>query len=101
MNVTTELMHIVEQAHSLERILNAAARVITERLRVDGCLVFLLDERGHLGIDSLSVVPTAIPALKQALAAARLEAMRAAMERILALSDARSLAAALREAQSA
>ena len=48
MNITTELMRIVEQAHSLARILDAAARVITERLRVDGCLVFLLDERGDL-----------------------------------------------------
>jgi phosphotransferase system, enzyme I, PtsP len=54
-----------------------------------------------LGVDSLSVVPTAIPGLKQALAGARLEPMRRAMEGILALSDARSVAAALREAQSA
>jgi phosphotransferase system, enzyme I, PtsP len=52
-----------------------------------------------LGVDSLSVVPTAIPELKQALAAARIEPMRRAMEAILALSDARSVAAALREAQ--
>jgi phosphotransferase system enzyme I (PtsP) len=52
-----------------------------------------------LGVDSLSVVPTAIPELKQALAGARLEPMRRAMEGILALSDAPSVAAALREAQ--
>jgi phosphotransferase system enzyme I (PtsP) len=52
-----------------------------------------------LGVDSLSVVPTAIPELKQALAGARLEPMRQAMEGILALSDARSVADALREAQ--
>jgi len=52
-----------------------------------------------LGVDSLSVVPTAIPELKQALAGARLEPMRRAMDGILALSDARSVAAALREAQ--
>jgi phosphoenolpyruvate-protein kinase (PTS system EI component) len=52
-----------------------------------------------LGVDSLSVVPTAIPELKQALAGARLEPMRRAMEGILALSDARSVADALREAQ--
>lgn len=51
-----------------------------------------------LGIDSLSVVPTAIPELKQALAGARLEPMRRAMGGVLALSDARSVAAALREA---
>jgi phosphoenolpyruvate-protein phosphotransferase len=50
-----------------------------------------------LGVDSLSVVPTAIPELKQALAGARLEPMRRAMEEILALSDARSVAEALRE----
>lgn len=48
MNVTTDLLHIVEQAHSLERILDAAARVIAERLRVDCCFVFLLDEHGDL-----------------------------------------------------
>jgi phosphoenolpyruvate-protein kinase (PTS system EI component) len=54
-----------------------------------------------LGVDSLSVVPTAIPELKQALAGARLEPMRRAMDGILALSDARSVAAALREARSA
>ena len=48
MNVTTELLNIVEQAHSLVRILDAATRVIAKRLRVDGCFVFLLDERGGL-----------------------------------------------------
>jgi phosphoenolpyruvate-protein kinase (PTS system EI component) len=52
-----------------------------------------------LGVDSLSVVPTAIPELKQALAGARLEPMRRAMDGILALSDARSVAEALRETQ--
>jgi phosphoenolpyruvate-protein kinase (PTS system EI component) len=52
-----------------------------------------------LGVDSLSVVPTAIPELKQALAGARLEPMRRAMAGVLALSDTRSIAAALREAQ--
>ncbi len=52
-----------------------------------------------LGIDSLSVVPSAIPELKQALAGARLEPMRRAMPGILALSEARLVAAALREAQ--
>jgi phosphotransferase system enzyme I (PtsP) len=54
-----------------------------------------------LGVDSFSVVPTAIPELKQALAGARLEPMRRAMDGILTLSDARSVAAALREARSA
>src|SRR6185503_4778265 len=48
MNITTDLLHIVEQAHSLERILDAATRVIANRLHVDGCFVFLLDERGGL-----------------------------------------------------
>ena len=52
-----------------------------------------------LGVDSLSVVPSAIPGLKQALAGARLEPMRREMKGILALSDARSVAAALREAR--
>jgi len=51
-----------------------------------------------LGADSLSVVPTAIPELKQALAGARLEPLRRAMPGILALSDARSIAIALRQA---
>lgn len=48
MNVTTELLHIVEEAHSLARILDAATRVIAERLRVDSCSAFLRDERGDL-----------------------------------------------------
>jgi phosphoenolpyruvate-protein kinase (PTS system EI component) len=52
-----------------------------------------------LGIGSLSVVPTAIPGLKQALTAARLDPMHRAIAGILAPSDARSVAAALREAQ--
>lgn len=52
-----------------------------------------------IGVDSLSVVPSAIPELKQALARARLEPMRRALDGILALSDARSIAHALREAQ--
>jgi phosphotransferase system enzyme I (PtsP) len=54
-----------------------------------------------LGVDSLSVVPTAIPELKQALAGARLEPMRRAIAAILTLSDASSVAAALRETYSA
>ena len=48
MNITTELLSIVEQAHSLARILDAGARVIAERLCVDRCLVFLFDEHGDL-----------------------------------------------------
>jgi phosphotransferase system enzyme I (PtsP) len=48
MDVTTDLLHVVEQAHSLARILEGATRVVAERLRVDGCFVFLLDERGDL-----------------------------------------------------
>ena len=52
-----------------------------------------------IGVDSLSVVPNAIPELKQALAGARLEPMRRAMKEILALPDAYSVAAALREAR--
>jgi phosphotransferase system, enzyme I, PtsP len=50
-----------------------------------------------LGVDSLSVVPTAIPELKQALAGARLEPMQQAIGSIICLSDATSLAAALQE----
>jgi phosphoenolpyruvate-protein kinase (PTS system EI component) len=53
------------------------------------------------GVDSLSVAPTAIPELEQALAGARIEPMRHAMDGILVLSDARSVAAAFREARSA
>ena len=48
MNITIDLFHIVEQAHSLTPILDSATRVIAERLRVDGCSVFLLDEHGDL-----------------------------------------------------
>jgi phosphotransferase system enzyme I (PtsP) len=52
-----------------------------------------------LGVDSLSIVPTAIPELKQALAGARLGPTREAISVILGLSEARSVAAALREAR--
>jgi phosphotransferase system enzyme I (PtsP) len=48
MNVTTELLHIVEQAHSLDRILEAATRLIANRLGVDGGSVFLPDDQGRL-----------------------------------------------------
>lgn len=54
-----------------------------------------------LGVDSLSVVPGAIPELKQALAGASVQPMKRALSAILASSDASSLASALRAAQSA
>ena len=64
MNITTELLRIVEQAHSLTRILDAATRAIAERLRVEHCFVFLLDEHGNLartfaGADAAGVSPPA------------------------------------------
>jgi phosphotransferase system, enzyme I, PtsP len=49
-----------------------------------------------LGIDSLSVVPTAIPELKQALAGMQLSAMKTQIAGILRLSDAATFAAALK-----
>lgn len=49
-----------------------------------------------LGVEALSVVPVAIPELKQALAGLRLEPMRQAMGNILGLADAASVAAALK-----
>ena len=70
MNVRRELLHILERALALMA----------------------------LGIDSLSVVPTAIPELKQALAGARLAPLQHAIAGVLALPDALSIAAALREA---
>jgi len=48
MNVTMDLLHIVEQAHSPERMLEPATRVVAERMRVDGCVVHLLDEHRNL-----------------------------------------------------
>ncbi len=50
-----------------------------------------------LGVGSLSVVPTAIPELKQALATAHLEPMRRAIHDIIAQPDAASLKTALHE----
>ncbi len=50
-----------------------------------------------LGIDSLSVAPTAIPELKQALAGVRLAPLQRAITGIIALPDALSIATALRE----
>jgi phosphoenolpyruvate-protein kinase (PTS system EI component) len=52
-----------------------------------------------LGVDSLSVVPGAIPTLKRALATSRLLSMSDAMAGILTLSDSRLIASALRQAQ--
>jgi phosphoenolpyruvate-protein kinase (PTS system EI component) len=49
-----------------------------------------------LGVDSLSVVPAAIPVLKQAFSGARLGALRRSMPATLGLSDSESVAAALR-----
>ena len=48
-----------------------------------------------LGIDALSVAPTAIPQEKQALAGVRLAPLPQAIAGILALPDARAIAAAL------
>jgi phosphoenolpyruvate-protein kinase (PTS system EI component) len=80
----------------------AAARTAGKRMGVCGEIAVRPDVAlalMALGVDSLSVVPTAIPGLKQALASALLEPMRRAMGGILALSDAKSVTAALREAQ--
>jgi phosphoenolpyruvate-protein kinase (PTS system EI component) len=51
-----------------------------------------------LGVDSLSVVPTAIPELKHALGRARLEPMRRAIAGIIALPDSALVSTALRGA---
>jgi phosphoenolpyruvate-protein kinase (PTS system EI component) len=51
-----------------------------------------------LGIDSLSVVPTAIPELKQALAGIPLAPLQRSITDIIARPDALSIATALREA---
>jgi len=79
----------------------AAARAAGKPLGVCGAIAARPDvalAMIALGVDSLSVVPTSIPELKQALGGARLEPMRRAIPGILALSDAASLATALREA---
>jgi phosphotransferase system enzyme I (PtsP) len=79
----------------------AAARAAGKPLGVCGAIAGRPDvalAMIALGVDSLSVVPTSIPELKQALGGARLEPMRRAITGIMALSDAASLATALREA---
>ncbi len=48
MNVRKELLHIVEQVHSLAPILAAATRVIADRLAAERCSAFLVDEHGHV-----------------------------------------------------
>ncbi len=89
------ILRMIARVASAARAAGKAVSVCGEiAVRPDVALALMA-----LGVNSLSVVPTAIPELKQALAAARLEPMRRAMEGILALSDARSVAAALREAQ--
>ncbi|MGQ9591022.1 MAG: phosphoenolpyruvate--protein phosphotransferase [Planctomycetota bacterium] len=49
-----------------------------------------------LGIHSLSVAPAALPELKRALASAEVAPMREALQRLLALDDARAVQEALR-----
>lgn len=89
------ILRMVARVAAAGRVAGKAVSVCGEiAVRPDIALALIA-----LGIDSLSVVPTAIPELKQALASARLEPMRRAMQEILTLSDARSVAAALREAQ--
>jgi phosphotransferase system enzyme I (PtsP) len=48
MSLASDLLHIIEEAHSPARILDRAVQAIAKRLHVDSCSVFLLDERGHL-----------------------------------------------------
>jgi phosphotransferase system, enzyme I, PtsP len=48
MSMTSELLHIVDEAHSLSGILDEAVRAIAKRLHADACSAFVLDERGHL-----------------------------------------------------
>ena len=50
MNVTMDLLHIVEQAHSLERILDAATRY-----RVDGIIAT------NTTLDRAAIPPTSVP----------------------------------------
>jgi phosphotransferase system enzyme I (PtsP) len=85
------IARVVTAAHAAGKLVSVCGEIA---VRSDMALALIA-----LGVDSLSVVPPAIPELKQALAGARLEPMRRAVDGILALSDARSVAAALREAQ--
>src|SRR6188472_4500857 len=48
MNIGSDLLHILEDAHSLAPILQAATRVIAHRLDADRCSVFLVDQEGEL-----------------------------------------------------
>ncbi|MFC1706953.1 phosphoenolpyruvate--protein phosphotransferase [Planctomycetota bacterium] len=85
------IARVVTAAHAAGKLVSVCGEIAA---RSDMALALTA-----LGVDSLSVVPNAIPELKQALAGARLEPMRRAVDGILALSDAHSIAAALREAQ--
>ncbi|WP_394823202.1 phosphoenolpyruvate--protein phosphotransferase [Pendulispora albinea] len=87
------IARVVTAAHGAGRSVGVCGEIAS---RTDVALVLIA-----LGVDSLSVAPTAIPELKQALARARVHSMRRAVPEILALSDARSIAVALRAAQSA
>lgn len=85
------IARVVSAAHAAGKAVGVCGEIAA---RPDVALALMA-----VGVDSLSLVPTAIPALKQALAGARLQPMRDAIDGILALSDSRSVAAALREAQ--
>ena len=48
MNLTRELIDIVERAHSLDRILEAVTKVIAARFQLTDCVVFLMNAKGAL-----------------------------------------------------
>lgn len=85
------IARVTAAAHSAAKPVGVCGEIAA---RPDSALALMA-----LGIDSLSVAPTAIPELKHALAGARLEPMKSAIEGILALPDAQSVASALRRAQ--
>jgi phosphoenolpyruvate-protein kinase (PTS system EI component) len=83
---------VVAAAHAADKPVGVCGEIAS---RLDMALALTA-----LGVDSLSLAPAGIPALKQALAGAELRTMRTAIQGILAMSDATSVAAALRESSS-
>ncbi len=81
MNVTTELLRIVQQAHSVSRMLEAAVSVMREWFRADTCAAFLLDDAGELVLRASAFSSASIQF--DAPEAARIAAEAIALHRVL------------------
>jgi len=95
MGMTSSLLRIVEEAHSLSSLLDGAVRVVARNLSVDCCSAFLVDDRGRVVQTSTFRLPGRIEGQK-AEAEAEAVAARAVAERrsVVVQAETSSLAGA-------